>query len=77
LAIHLIGIAPVLAFGIGLIGAADTVALSLIVIGFGLYLRFASFSVALGAPWPVAAALTLIEGLGRWVWWLILISPFS
>lgn len=74
LAIHAIAIVPVLLFGIGLINAADAVSFSLVVMGFGLYLRFASFIVTLGVPWPIAAALAMTESLMQWVWWLFLTS---
>jgi hypothetical protein len=74
LAIQAVAIIPVLAFGVGLINAADAVSFSLVVMGFGLYLRFASLSVTLNAPWPIAASLALTESLVQWVWWLFLTS---
>lgn len=74
LALHLVAAIPVLAFGAGLINAADAVSFSLVVLGFGLYLRFASFSVTLGVPWPIAASLAMTDSLLQWVWWLILTS---
>jgi hypothetical protein len=74
LAIQLIAAIPVLAFGTGLINAADAVSFSFVALGFGLYLRFASFSVSLNAPWPIAASLALTETLLQWVWWLLLTS---
>jgi hypothetical protein len=74
LAIHAIAAVPALAFGVGLINAADAVSFALVALGFGFYLRFASFSVTLGAPWPIAASLALTEALVNWVWWLSLTS---
>lgn len=74
LAAHVIAIIPILMFGVGLINAADAVSFSLVVLGFTLYLRFASFSVTLGAPWPIAASLAMTEALMQWVWWLFLMS---
>jgi hypothetical protein len=73
-ALNLAGIVPVLAFGTGLIAAADSLAFSYVILGFGIYLRFASLHLALGAEWPIAASLAMTEGLMRWIWWLLLLS---
>lgn len=76
-AAHLLGLVPVLAFGLGFIGPADGIALSYVVLGFMTYYRFASMHLALNAPATIAASLAIAEALLRWLVFLFLVTALT
>ncbi len=61
-------------YGLGLLSADDAMSLRLIVMGFALYLRYASLSVTLNAPISVGLALAMIDLLLQFVWFGLLVN---
>lgn len=77
LAANLLGLIPVAAYALGLIGPADGIALSYVVLGFVTYFRFASLHLTLNVPAAIAASLAITEALLRWTLYLALVTVLT